>query len=195
MGTLNEKQKTAVSKILANSRRLNLLITDLLDAQKLDLGKMSYDRSLIDVNSMITDLIENFQPTADSKNIKIFNSTTETLKINSDKPRIEQVINNLVYNAIDFVKSDTGTIEIKAHISDTNLIISVKDNGKGISKENQEHLFKKFYQTDTSPTRKHGGTGLGLSICHGICEGLGGKIYVNSIINKETIFFISLPLE
>ena len=195
LGTLNEKQKTAVSKILSNSRRLNLLITDLLDAQKLDLGKMSYDMSAVDVNSMITGLVENFQPTADSKNIKIFDSTTETLKINSDQPRIEQVINNLVYNAIDFVKIDTGIIEIKAHASDTNLIISIKDNGKGISKENQEHLFKKFYQIDTSPTREHGGTGLGLSICHGICEGLGGKISVSSVINKETIFFISLPLE
>jgi len=195
LGTLNDKQKTAVRKILTNSRRLNNLISDLLDAQKLDLGKMSYDITTVDINSMITDLVDNFQPTADTKKIKIFDSTTETLEIKSDKSRIEQVINNLVYNAIDFVPNDTGTIEIKAHISDTNLIISIKDNGKGVNKEDQEHLFKKFYQADTSATRKHGGTGLGLSICSGICEGLGGNMsLISSVQNHETIFFISLPV-
>ena len=195
LGTLNDKQKTAVKKVLTNSRRLNNLISDLLDAQKLDLGKMNFDISSVDVNSLISGLVENFQPTADTHKIKIFDSTTETLEIKSDKNRIEQIINNLVYNAIDFVPKDTGTIEIKAHISDTNLIISIKDNGKGISEEEQEHLFQKFYQADTSATRKHGGTGLGLSICNGICSGLGGKMSViSSVQNHETIFFISLPL-
>ncbi len=196
LGTLNDKQKTAVRKVLTNSRRLNYLISDLLDAQKLDLGKMSFDITSVDVNSMISGLVENFQPTAESHKIKIFDSTTETLEIKSDKSRLEQIINNLVYNAIDFVPKDTGTIEIKAHIADTNLIISIKDNGKGINKEDQEHLFKKFYQADTSATRKHGGTGLGLSICNGICTGLGGKMSLNSSVqNQETIFFISLPLK
>ena len=195
LGTLNDKQKTAVKKVLTNSRRLNNLISDLLDAQKLDLGKMNFDISSVDVNSLISGLVENFQPTADTHKIKIFDSTTETLEIKSDKNRIGQIINNLVYNAIDFVPKDTGTIEIKAHISDTNLIISIKDNGKGISEEEQEHLFQKFYQADTSATRKHGGTGLGLSICNGICSGLGGKMSViSSVQNHETIFFISLPL-
>jgi len=195
LGTLNDKQKIAVNKILTNSRRLNGLISDLLDAQKLDLGKMNFDITSFNVNSMISDLVENFQPTAEDQKLKIFDSTTETIEIKSDKQRIEQVLNNLIYNAIDFIPKDTGTIEIKAHISDTNLIISIKDNGKGISKEEQEHLFKKFYQVDTSATRKHGGTGLGLSICNGICEGLGGKISILSSVQKhETIFFISLPL-
>jgi len=89
LGTLNDKQKIAVRKVFTNSWRLNNLISDLLDAQKLDLGKMSYDITTVDINSMISGLIENFQPTAATKKIKFFDSTTETLEIKSDKSRIE----------------------------------------------------------------------------------------------------------
>ena len=77
---------------------------------------------------------------------------------------------------------------------DNRIIFSVKDNGIGISKENQKLLFKKFYQIDTSHTRKHGGTGLGLAICKGIVEGLGGMIWVESEVGKGTVFYFSVPL-
>ena len=73
-------------------------------------------------------------------------------------------------------------------------VFSVKDNGVGISEENQKNLFKKFYQIDTSMTRKHGGTGLGLTICKGIIEDLGGKIWVKSKEGTGSIFYFSIPL-
>jgi len=95
------------------------------------------------------------------------------LIIHSDKVRLKQVLNNLIYNAIDFVSEITGKIEINAQTKDSEIIFYVKDNGIGIPSEKQKDLFKKFYQIDMSHSREHGGTGLGLSICKGILEGLG----------------------
>jgi signal transduction histidine kinase len=99
----------------------------------------------------------------------------------------------LIRNSVDFVPSKEGKISVEVKIKENNLIFSVTDNGPGIPKEKQSNIFKKFYQIDTSATRKHGGTGLGLVICKGITEGLKGKIWLESEIGKGTSFFIYLP--
>jgi len=105
------------------------------------------------------------------------------------------VLNNLINNAIDFVPKDTARIEINAQMDNSEILFSVKDNGSGIKSDEQKNLFKKFYQLDTSPTRKHGGSGLGLSICKGIIEGLGGRIWVESKVGEGTTFYFVLPKE
>jgi len=89
---------------------------------------------------------------------------------------------------------DKGKIEINAQKSDDGILFSVKDNGIGMSLENQKKLFKKFYQVDSSVKRKHGGTGLGLSICKGIVEALGGKIWVESEEGKGTNFYFTTQI-
>ena len=86
-----------------------------------------------------------------------------------------------------------GKILVEAKIKEKNIVFSVHDNGHGIPKEKQSNIFKKFYQIDTSATRKHGGTGLGLVICKGIAEGLNGKIWLESEFGKGTSFFICIP--
>jgi signal transduction histidine kinase len=106
-----------------------------------------------------------------------------------------QVLSALLYNSIDFVPRQGGRIEITAEYkeNDNNIIFGVKDNGPGISKDKQKFLFKKFYQVDTSLTRKHGGTGLGLAISKGIVTGLGGNIWVETEEGKGSSFYFSLP--
>src|SRR5438309_6125709 len=96
--------------------------------------------------------------------------------LKGDRTRLEQVLNNIILNAVDFVSSERGRIEIRAESNNDKILFTIKDNGLGIPKEKQHHLFTQFYQLDTSATRKHGGSGLGLSICKGIVESLGGKI-------------------
>ena len=88
---------------------------------------------------------------------------------------------------------DTGTIQILVEQFPDEVLFTVKDNGIGISKEEQKELFTKFYQVDTSITRKHGGTGLGLAICKGIVEGLGGKIWLESEEGKGTNVYFTIP--
>jgi signal transduction histidine kinase len=113
--------------------------------------------------------------------------------LTSDEKRIEQVLTNLINNSVDFVQKETGKIEISCKDENDSLFFEVKDNGPGIEEEKQKLLFKKFYQADTSLRREHGGTGLGLSICKGIVEGLGGEIFVNSVLGGGTSFHFILP--
>jgi PAS domain S-box-containing protein len=196
LGPLNEKQLDAVETVLSNAIRLKKLIGDLLDAQKLDLGKMRFENVEIKVEEILDRIISSFRYTLKEKNIEFVNHNAEKLIVKSDKDRIEQVLTNLIYNAIDFVPKQTGRIEINAATHDNETVIfSVADNGVGIPLEKQENLFQKFYQANTSHDRRHGGSGLGLSICKGIIEGLGGKIWVTSQVGMGSTFYFTIPKE
>jgi signal transduction histidine kinase len=145
---------------------------------------------------MIDEALTDFKNISEHKKIQFTNSTKEkNLIIKSDKVRLKQVLNNLIYNAIDFVPETTGKIEINVQTKGFEIIFYVKDNGVGISSEKQKDLFKKFYQLDMSHSREHGGTGLGLSICKGILEGLGGKIWLESDLVQGTTFYFAIPKE
>ena len=195
LGDLNEKQLDAVNTILSNATRLRKLIGDLLDAHKLELGKMHFDHKEVNVPDLLHNINSSFSYVAKEKNITIkFHVGENVGTVTSDRDRIEQVITNLVYNAVDFIPTNTGLIEISATKTDSLIRFEVKDNGTGIPKEKQEQLFSKFYQADTSATRKHGGTGLGLSICKGIIENLGGTIAVDSVENVGSKFYFTIPI-
>ncbi|HSA98814.1 MAG TPA: PAS domain-containing sensor histidine kinase [Candidatus Nitrosotenuis sp.] len=196
LGPLNAKQLDAVETILSNATRLKKLIGDLLDAQKLDLGKMKFESNEIAVDDLLERIASSFRYTLKEKNIEFENHCTGKFTIKSDRDRIEQVLTNLIYNAIDFVPKQTGKIAVNAvPAGDGSVTFSVADNGVGIPLEKQENLFQKFYQVNTSHDRRHGGSGLGLSICKGIVEGLGGKIWVSSKEGTGSTFYFTLPKE
>ena len=126
-----------------------------------------------------------------------------------DPTRIAQVIGNLVRNSVDFVEDKVGKITIRVElienerVSNTNkqdhnytdqVVITVEDNGPGIPPDKAKNLFKKFYQIDTTLTRKHGGTGLGLAISRGIIEAHGGKIWIALEHTNGTSIKFTLPL-
>jgi signal transduction histidine kinase len=145
------------------------------------------------LDEFMDELKENNKHLMKNKNIDFTVKYPKNLNLNSDKQRLRQVLDNLIRNSVDFVPSKDGKISVEAKIKEKNIIFSVTDNGPGIPKEKQSNIFKKFYQIDTSATRKHGGTGLGLVICKGIAEGLKGKIWLESESGKGTSFFIYLP--
>ena len=193
MGELTSKQLKAIDAMQMNAGRLQNLISDMLDAQKLDMKKMRFDHKYIDAAELMSYLIKNLQSTMDSKQIQFINSTKERLLIKSDRGRLEQVLNNLILNAVDFVPEKNGRIEISAQTRDDDVLFFVKDNGIGIPKDKQDKLFREFYQIDTSATRKHGGSGLGLAICKGIVNALGGEIWVESEVHKGATFYFIIP--
>lgn len=195
MGELTDKQTKAINNIQENAKRLQKLIRDLLDAQILDLNKMQFDYIDIDVTEFMKFIHQNLQYAMEPKKIQFINSTTEkNIHIKSDRNRLEQILNNFVFNAIDFVPKENGSIEIKAQKQeDESVLFYVKDNGIGISKEKIDNLFQKFYQVESGLTRKHGGSGLGLAISQGIVQGLGGKIRVKSDIGKGSFFYFIIP--
>ena len=193
LGKLNAKQTTAIKSIFDNAMKLEKLIGDLLDAQKLEMGKMRFEKKYLEVDEMMNDIAMSYKHVVKEKQISLVNSTNEKIKLNSDRKRMEGVLANLICNAIDFVPKDHGRIEINAKNQGDSVLFSVKDNGKGIVKADLDSLFKKFYQVDTSLTRKHGGTGLGLAICKGITDLLGGKIWVESKVGAGATFYFTIP--
>ena len=191
LGTLNAKQKDILEKIQYNTGNMEKLILRVLLVQRLDLGEITLNVSEFDVSNLMNTVYTDNQVIMEKKNIKFVNLSEENSMIKTDFEKIKEVFSNLILNAVDFTP-DGGKIEIDAKSDDDMIVFSVRDNGTGISPENQVHLFKKFYQVDTSVTRKHGGTGLGLSICKGLTEGLGGKIWVESELNKGSTFYFTV---
>lgn len=192
LGKLNPEQIHAVDTISSQTITLERLISDIMDAQKMDLKKMKFNKREFAVDELMEEQIKIHSKLMDDKNIQFTNTTKEKLKITSDPDRLNQVFANLIKNAVDFVP-ENGKIEINAARKNGDVIFYVKDNGKGIPKEKQDGLFKKFYQIDTSLKRSHGGTGLGLVICKGITEALGGTIWLESEVGKGATFYFKIP--
>jgi signal transduction histidine kinase len=136
-----------------------------------------------------------FKPLADEKNVEIKADIHYSGTVYCDQRRIDQVITNMIKNAIDFVPADTGKIMLRASQKENKIVVSVEDNGTGIPLDKIDSLFKKFYQIDTTMTRKHGGTGLGLAISKGIIEAHGGKMWVDKKYTGGAKFIFTLPIK
>ncbi|HJT09663.1 MAG TPA: ATP-binding protein [Candidatus Nitrosotalea sp.] len=192
-GELNSDQLNSVNEIYQNSEKLEKLISDVLDAQKLEMGVTRFKKDNFAVDEFMNKIFTHNLPFMENKKIKFINSTKDKMTVTSDADRLSQVFSNLIMNSVDFVPVATGTIEINAEDQGKDVLFYVKDNGIGIPKDKQGNLFKKFYQIDTSPTRKHRGSGLGLSISKGIVEGLGGKIWLESAVGVGTVVYFTIP--
>ena len=153
-------------------------------------------RTFSDLSSreIVQSVHDEFELIAKEKNIDFSISCEDDFMLSGDKTRIEQVLKNFITNAIDFVH-EKGKIEIVTKRNDPYVTFCVKDNGIGISKENQKKLFKRFYQVNASATREHGGSALGLSICKGIVRSMNGLIGVDSELEKGSTFYFSLPIK
>ncbi len=190
---LTKKQKEAINEIQDNALRLEQLINDIVDVQKLNSNKMEFERQQFNAADLINEVVNSCSSMMIEKNIEFLNNTTVNLSLNSDKKKLWQIFYNLVQNAIDFVPQDSGKIEIGARDDGTSILFYVKDNGIGISENRKDSIFKKFYQVNLSLKRKYGGSGFGLVICKGIVENLGGKIWFESQEGHGTTFYFSIP--
>lgn len=197
----NGKQREAIETIYRNVLKLEILINDILDIYKLDMEKLNIHKDEVDIEEFIIENVNELKPFLIEKDI-IFSFDIKTSgKIYCDSRRIKQVILNLVKNSIDFVSQGGKIILIvednkeEKHDQETkpHVIFTVKDNGLGIPKDKIPNLFNKFYQIDTTATRKHGGTGLGLAICKGIVDAHGGYIWIDTEYNHGASIKFSLP--
>ena len=191
--SLTAEQQEMIKEIHNNSKKLDRLVGDLLQAQKLDMGKIKFDKEKFNVTKFMTEIHKEYLPLMREKQIDFVDSTEKKLILTSDKHRIRQIIDNLVLNSVDFATPNSGRIEISAKSKDDTIVFYVKDNGIGIPQNQRELLFHKFYQVDTSLGREHGGNGLGLAICKGIIEGLEGKIWLGSEEERGITFYFSIP--
>jgi signal transduction histidine kinase len=193
LGLINEKQKKAIQTIHRNIEKLEVLVNDVMDVYKLDMGKVRFSKVDVDIDDLVNQTISELKPLTIDKQVELKSDIRTAGKVFCDPKRIEQVLSNLIKNSIDFVPSKNGKIIVRAEKGeDSKAIFTVEDNGIGIKQEKASKLFQKFYQIDTSATRKHGGTGLGLAICKGIVEAHGGNIWVDERYTNGTAIKFTL---
>ncbi|MFB5612742.1 MAG: sensor histidine kinase, partial [Nitrosarchaeum sp.] len=195
VGALNAEQIESVESIEKNAKQLESLMSDIMDARKLDLNKMKFNFESISLDEFFNSIEKDYKNRLANMGILFTTKYPSRITMHADKTRLRQVFDNLIGNSIKFVPQDTGIIEIIAEKKEKELAMTIKDNGPGIPLEKQKELFQKFYQVDTSERRKISGTGLGLAISKGITEGLGGSISLESDGKTGTTIHISLPLE
>lgn len=196
LGKLNQEQSEAIEVIEKNSKRLEKLITDIMDARKLDLDRLKFKIDDLSLDEFFSDLDSDYGKILEGKACKITtNLDVKNLVIKTDRSRLKQVFDNLIDNAIKFVPEKDGKIKVGCTKENGDIVFYVKDNGIGIPPEKQKQLFQKFYQIDTSASRPVGGTGLGLAISRGIVEKLGGTISVESDGKTGTTFYIRFSLK
>jgi PAS domain S-box-containing protein len=192
-GPLNEEQTKQLNMTRDSARHLLALINDVLDISKIEAGQLTILKRPFDIRQAVESALRVVQPFAQKKNLQLATSIESGVStINNDRRRVEQVLINLVNNAIKFTKQ--GEVNIHCQIRDGWLEIAVRDSGIGIKAEDMERLFKPFQQIDTGPARGHEGTGLGLAICKRLVVAMGGEITVESQWGMGSTFKYTLPL-
>jgi methyl-accepting chemotaxis protein len=194
VGSLNEEQTKQMRMVQSSASHLLELINDVLDISKIEAGQLKTSIEQFDLNELIEKVVQTIMPLVKKKGLNLLVEMDPNVgQISSDRLRVEQILINLINNAIKF--TEKGELRLECRIKDRWVQISVIDSGIGIKKEDVKRLFKPFQQVDTGLSRKYEGTGLGLSICKRLVEKLGGKIWVKSQWGVGSTFTFTLPLK
>ncbi len=177
-------------KMIAQINKLDLLINDLLDTSKVREGALIYNRRPFAFNEMLKEVIDELQRTSADHKINLQNNPPVILV--ADKQRIGQVVSNLLTNALKY--GPNADILVNAEVSDSKIICSVHDEGIGITKDQQDKVFDRFYRVSGQNLHTYPGLGLGLYISREIIQRHGGEIYVESEPGKGTTFYFTLPV-
>jgi signal transduction histidine kinase len=196
-GELNEKQAEYIVDIVDSGKHLLSLINDILDLSKIEAGKMDLDVSEVKIADLLQNSLVMIKEKALAHNLSLDLDIAENIngtKIKGDERRLKQVMFNLLSNSAKFTP-DGGEIRVAAKKEGETLIISVSDNGIGMTPQEQKRLFEAFYQASGGIKGKTPGTGLGLAITRSIVEKHGGKIWMESEgTNKGSKFTFTLPV-
>ena len=212
-GEMTENIEKFVSMGKRNAIRLSGIINDLLDISKIEAGKMDFKFELIHIEPVIEYVKNNLTEVAREKNLTIkYEPSGESVEVYADSNRLEQVLTNLVSNAIKF-SPNAGEIEITSHVINARelqydhcfeediknlqgkyLQVCVEDHGIGIERKDLNHVFDKFAQIENSLSRQVGGSGLGLPIARQLMESHNGAIWCDSEINKGSRFYFVIPI-
>ncbi len=201
---IDEKARDFITKAHESAQHLGRLFQDLLDVSKADDGRLQNNPTVIDVVPFVHEVVQGLSPKAADKGLRITykpipdGSEDEIARrinpvyyVNVDADHLREVSDNLVENAIKYTPKGEVVVDVSG--DEAHVVISIQDTGIGIPREDQAHLFQKFYRVDNSDTREIGGTGLGLYLCRRLAETMGGRIYVESEYKKGSTFFVELP--
>lgn len=192
-GPLNDEQRKQLTMVQGSSRHLLSLINDVLDISKIEAGQLVLSFTSFDLRSLIEKTGRLVLPLAEKNVIELrMDISDDVQSIVSDQRRLEQVILNLLNNALKF--TEKGHVLVSCRLQGDNYLLSVSDTGIGMKPEEIPNLFQPFHQIDSGLTRKREGTGLGLSICRKIIDIMGGSITVESTWGQGSSFVVSIPV-
>jgi len=186
--TADDERRRFRATIAREARRLSTLVDDLLDASRIEEGKLDVRREPIDVSALVRLVAERSRPEKD----RLVIDAGERLTGSFDRRRIEQLVDNLIENALKYSGPD-NPVEVRAW-HDADLVrISVRDHGIGIPAADLPHVFERFRRAGNVDARRYAGIGLGLYICRGIAKEHGGRIWVESTVGQGSTFHVALP--
>ena len=193
IGDMNEKQEDYVEKILGGIDQMAKLVDDLLDLGRIESGTKLRD-DMIEVEPLLADIATELWQHAHISGIKLeVDVDPKDMVFMGDKRLVRQALTNLVSNGIKYAPN-SGLMELRAEKIKEEVVFSVKDNGPGISKEDQMRLFERFYRAQAKGTEKVKGSGLGLAIVKSIAEKHGGRAWCRSERGEGTTFYVAIPL-
>jgi PAS domain S-box-containing protein len=196
--TLTEQQHQYLELIHRSAIRLMTIMNDILDFSKLEAGRFELEYQPLHLSSLLRDVIEPMEPTAERKNIRLDYHVDPAIPapLVGDPTKLMQVLTNLIDNSLKFTKQGQVFLDVRLDpvVHPGCLLFEVADTGIGITAEAHEKVFESFTQADSSHSRRFGGTGLGLSISKGLVELMGGQIWFDSEPGKGTRFYFTLPI-
>ena len=193
-GELNEKQSAFVDSILKGGEALLGLINDILDLTKIEAGRLELNREAVDLRAALLGVLPVVKPRAQDKRIRISTFLpTDLPLVWADPAKLNQILLNLITNGIKYTH-ENGSVSIEARPLEGLVEIWVTDTGIGVAKEDQDKVFQRFTQIDSSATRSQGGTGLGLAIVRELVELHGGTIRLQSKLAKGSSFIFTMPI-
>ncbi len=197
-GPLNEPQDKQLRTIQASARHLLSLINDLLDLTRIESGKVELHFEPLQCRALVEELLQSFQPLARDKGLRLeFCATPNDIGLLSDRRALQQILINLVNNAVKF--TEQGEVSVRLSVSRLDerecVTFSVSDTGVGIAAEHRDKLFQAFTQLDAGSTRQYEGTGLGLHLSQKLAGLLRGQILFDSRAGEGSTFTLALPLD
>jgi len=195
-GAINDEENNQrfLGVIRKNAQRMHHLIDDILELSSIESGGITLEPKNVNLHSLTEDVFTNLSGRTAGRRIKLKNEVGENVRVFADSARLEQMLTNLVDNAIKFNR-ETGSVYVNCERRNDRDTISITDNGEGISSEHLKRIFERFYRTDRARSREIGGTGLGLAIVKHLARLHGGEVSVNSVLGKGSTFFIELPVK
>ena len=173
-----------------NAERLHLLIEDLLELSRIEGKEFQFDRERIDVRSLLQHMVLLFRDRAEKRGVNFHVDAPDGLWLVSDRRAIEQIVTNLIDNAVKYCPN--GTVELRAASNGLDVIFEIRDHGPGIEPKHLPRIFERFYRIDKGRSRDVGGTGLGLAIVKNLVDALGGTVGVESTVGSGTAFMCVL---
>ena len=189
-----ETREHFLNIIFNESKRIQLLIDDLLILSKMEKDEPQMTINKINAKSLVQELLPMFEQRAEQKNIELVIESNDEINFEADEDKVKQILINLFINAINYTP-ENGKVSIACKEVDDYLLMEISDTGIGIEKEALPRIFERFYRVDKDRSRTTGGTGLGLAIVKHIVEAHQGKIEVTSKVNKGSTFSVYLPIQ